>query len=408
MAGLLRRVLLSVALSAFLAAGGEAGAEMRHEHGAPAASCDGTEIGCATKASASFAPDGTLWLVWMAGGRVSVGKSYDLAKSIVPVATLPKTELPLDDGPDARPKIAAGPAGKLIVTFATRDDQYNGHAFVARSSDGGTSFSEPAPITANSPSQRFETAAIDKDGRAFFAWIDKRDAAAAKAANKPYAGAALAYAWEDGKGGSLPDAKIAQDNTCECCRIAVSFAGPGKPAILFRNIFPGSVRDHAVVTFSDPSTPGTLDRVSDDDAVLDGCPHQGPSLSVGPDGAYHAAWLALGNKRKGLYYARSLNGGKTFSSPMPLGDAARQNSRPAVLATGDSVTLAYKAFDGERTTVEVMTSRDSGASWSAPQAAAATADDSDHPQLLSDGKRVYLSWLTRKDGYRLIPLEEKS
>jgi hypothetical protein len=78
------------------------------------------------------------------------------------------------------------------------------------------------------------------------------------------------------------------------------------------------------------------------------------------------------------------------------------------LATGDSVTLAYKAFDGERTTVEVMTSRDSGASWSAPQAAAATADDSDHPQLLSDGKRVYLSWLTRKDGYRLIPLEEKS
>ena len=47
--------------------------------------------------------------------------------------TLPKTELPLDDGPDARPKIAAGRDGKLIVTFATRDDKYNGHAFIARS-----------------------------------------------------------------------------------------------------------------------------------------------------------------------------------------------------------------------------------------------------------------------------------
>ena len=151
--------------------------------------------------------------------------------------TLPKTELPLDDGPDARPKIAAGRDGKLIVTFATRDDKYNGHAFIARSEDGGKSFSAPTPITTNSPSQRFETATIDEDGRAFLAWIDKRDAAAAKAANKPYAGAALAYAWEDGAGGSLPDARIAQDNTCECCRIAVSFAGPGKPAILFRNIF---------------------------------------------------------------------------------------------------------------------------------------------------------------------------
>jgi hypothetical protein len=393
-----------------LVTGGAASAEMTHSHehkGAAKAPCDSPELRCATKASASFAPDGTLWLTWAAGGRVSVARSNDLAKSFGPVVTLSKTELPLDDGPDARPKIAVGRGGKLIVTFATRDEKYNGHAFIARSVDGGKSFSAPVPITTNSPSQRFETATIDEDGRAFLAWIDKRDAAAAKAANKSYAGAALAYAWEDGAGGSLPDARIAQDNTCECCRIAVSFAGPGKPAILFRNIFTGGVRDHAVITFADPSTPGTLHRVSDDDAVLDACPHQGPSLSIGPGGTYHATWLALGNKRKGLYYARSLDGGATFSAPMPLGDAAHQNTRPYVLTEPDAVTLAYKAFDGERTTVEVMTSRDSGASWSAPRSAAATMDDSDHPQLLSDGKRVYLSWLTRKEGYRLIQLEEK-
>ena len=134
----------------------------------------------------------------------------------------------------------------------------------------------------------------------FLPWVDKRDAAAAKAANKPYAGAALAYAWEDGAGGPLPDARIAQDNTCECCRTAVSFAGPGKPAILFRNIFTGGVRDHAVITFADLSTPGTLHRVSDDDAVLEACPHQGPSLSIAPGGTYYATWLVLGNKRKGL------------------------------------------------------------------------------------------------------------
>jgi hypothetical protein len=74
-------------------------------------------------------------------------------------------------------------------------------------------------------------------------------------------------------------------------------------------------------------------------------PHQGPSLSIGPGGTYHATWLALGNKRKGLYYARSLDGGATFSAPMPLGDAAHQNTRPYVLAGPDAVTLAYKAFD---------------------------------------------------------------
>jgi hypothetical protein len=406
MAVIVRSFLPAIALALLLVVGSEANAHS-HEHGAAKAPCDSTERRCATKASAAFGPDGTLWLTWMAGGRVSVAKSSDLAKSFTSVVTLPKTELPLDDGPDARPKIVVGRDGKLIITFATRDDKYNGHAFVARSDDGGKSFSAPIPITTNSPSQRFETATIDRDGRVFFAWIDKRDAAAAKATNKPYAGAALAYAWENGARGPLPDAEIARDNTCECCRIAVSFAGPGKPAILFRNIFDGGIRDHAVITFSDPSTPETLHRVADDDAVLDACPHQGPSLSIGPDGTYHATWLALGTKRKGLYYARSTDGGVTFSAPMPLGDAARQNSRPYVLAEPDAVTLAYKAFDGERTTVEVMTSHDAGVSWSAPRAAAATADDSDHPELLSDGMRVYLSWLTRKDGYRLIPLEEK-
>jgi hypothetical protein len=193
MANIVRSFLPWLVFAAPLVAGGEVRAEMAHEHhGAPRASCDSPELRCATKASAAFAPDGTLWLTWAAGGRVSVAKSSDLANSFVSVVTLPKTDLPLDDGPDARPKIAVGRDGKLIVTFATRDDQYNGHAFIARSDDGGESFSAPMPITTNSPSQRFETATIDEDGRAFLAWIDKRAAVAAKAANKPYAGAALA------------------------------------------------------------------------------------------------------------------------------------------------------------------------------------------------------------------------
>ena len=62
---------------------------------------------------------------------------------------------------------------------------------------------------------------------------------------------------------------------------------------------------------------------------------------------------------KGFTTRARLDGGATFSAPMPLGDTAHQNTRPYVLAGHDAVTLAYKTFDGERTTVEVMTSRDS-------------------------------------------------
>ena len=149
-------------------------------------------------------------------------------------------------------------------------------------------------------------------------------------------------------------------------------------------------------------------RVSVDDAEIDACPHHGPSLSIGPDGTYHATWFAVGSKLKGLYYARSGDGGKTFSTPMPLGDGKRQFSRPYVLAVGDAVYLAYKTFDGERTTIEAMSSTDQGKTWSKPWVAAETFDESDHPQLVADGARVYLSWFTRRDGYRLLPLSPQS
>ncbi|WP_045835984.1 exo-alpha-sialidase [Hyphomicrobium sp. 99] len=377
-------------------------------HAPTATACNTTALVCAGVATGTFGADGKLWLTWSAGGRVSVASSTDLGKTFSDPVTLPKTELPLDEGPDARPKIAVGQAGQVVVTYTSRDDKYNGHAFIARSGDGGKTFGAPQPITSNSPSQRFETAVLDQDGRAFVAWIDKRHAAKAKKDGKTYAGAALAFAWDDKPGGTLQAATIARDNTCECCRIGVAFAAPGKPVVLFRNIFDGGIRDHAIITFADEKTPGPLYRVSDDDAKIDACPHQGPSLAISPEGVYHATWFALGRKLKGLYYAHSEDGGKTFSTPMRLGDPNAQTSRPYVLAAHGIVYLAYKSFDGAMTTIDLMTSRDAGKTWSTPRSIAMTHDASDHPLLIASPTGAYLSWQTLQEGYRLMPLEPQS
>jgi hypothetical protein len=52
-----------------------------------------------------------------------------------------------------------------------------------------------------------------------------------------------------------------------------------------------------------------------------------------------------------------------------------------------------------------MVSHDSGSTWSAPRVVAQTADASDHPLLVTDGRHAFLSWQTRAQGYRLIELE---
>jgi hypothetical protein len=372
--------------------------------GASPALAQHTHSNEALTATAAFGSDGTLWLVRGSAEGIVVGRSSDEGRTFSSPVAVNRSRADIDWGPDARPRIVVAPDGEAIVTFAIfQDKRFNGRAYYARSTGGGTAFTEPTPVTADATSQRFETAGIDPSGRLFAAWLDKRNVARSTAAGRPYAGAALAFAWADGATG-FGDTHIAADNTCECCRLGLAFAGPGRPAVMFRNIFAGSIRDHAVVTFENPDTPGPLRRVSVDDWKTEACPHHGPSLAIAPDGSQHAAWFTDGAKRQGLFYARSEDAKSPFGQPRALSPPERQPSRPHVLATVDALHLVWKEFDGDKTQIRWQVSHDRGLSWSVARTVAETADASDHPLLVARGTRAYLSWLTKLEGYRLLPL----
>ena len=156
------------------------------------------------------------------------------------------------------------------------------------------------------------------------------------------------------------------------------------------------------------STPGEVRRVSKDDWQIAACPHHGPSLAISSAGTYHAAWYTSGKARKGLFYARSQDEGRSFSDPVRIGRPDRNPTRPFVLAGPRGTAMVWKEFDGEKTTVNLMTSHDDGQNWSTPVAIASTTDTSDHPLLVSDGKRIFLSWMTKAEGYRFQPIGDES
>lgn len=373
----------------------------QHDHASHAFAADAKEAFTATPA---FAPDGTLWVARGSGQQVVVARSSDLGKNFSAAVPVTAESLNMDWGPDSRPQLVVGPTGRIVVTYAIfQDKRFNGRVYSTFSEDNGAGFAPPVPITPDSTSQRFQAAAIDADGKVFAAWLDKRNVGPAQKAGQKYDGAALAYAWSDGKAG-FGATTIAADNTCECCRLGVAFAGPGRPAVIFRNIFAGSVRDHAVMTFDNPATPGKLRRISTDDWQIEACPHHGPSLAIAPDGSYHAAWFTGGTNRQGVFYARADNGEAPFSAPRALSSLDRQPARPYVLAAGKAVHLVWKEFDGTKASVRWQISNDSGRTWSAARIVADTADASDHPLLVAYKEQVYLSWLTKNEGYRLLPL----
>ncbi len=381
--------------------------QMNHQHASEAA-CEETNLRCASKVTPAFGPDGKLWLTWMAGGQVSVASSKDGGRSYSAPVLVTKERLNLDSGPDARPKITVDHNGGIALAFAIfKDKAFNGQVLYTRSADGGKSFAELRPITSSNESQRFEALALDGDGTVFAAWLDKRNRVPAQQRGQKYDGAGLFFASSNDGGATYSESLLAQDNTCECCRLGLAFAGPGRPVVVFRKIFEGGVRDHAIVTFSDPAMPGEVHRVSWDDWQIAACPHHGPSLSISAAGTYHVAWYTNGKVRKGLFYARSRDGGKTFSAPVPIGRPDRNPTRPYVIAGPREAAMVWKEFDGEKTTVNLMTSRDDGATWSSPKAISSTTDTSDHPLLISDGRRSYLSWMTKADGYRIQPIVEE-
>jgi hypothetical protein len=317
-----------------------------------------------------------------------------------------RAPLRIDTGPDARPQLVFDRTGAAVVAFTVRkDDQFNGQVLVARATGARTTFQAPVPVSRHVASQRFITLATTSSGRLFAAWIDKRrEGVAARLPETE--GASVAYAWSDDGGATFSAASLAHAGMCECCRLAAVLTPDGRPVVAFRDVANG-MRDHAVITFAAPTTPGALMPLPADRWAIIGCPHHGPSLAIGSDGAYHAAWFTDGQARRGVFYAQSRDGGRTWSAPMPLSGSGH-DQRPYVLANGTDIWLTWKQQTGTAGKVFVRRSADGGRSWSSPREVAASSGSSDHPLLIAHEGRAYLSWLTRSHGYRLIVLTPES
>lgn len=354
--------------------------------------------------SAAFDARGRLWQVSVQDGFVIARRSNDLGRRFtytVPVNSTP--ERIAADG-ENRPKIAFAPDDTIYVSYTQHlPEPFAGHVRLARSIDGGRTFSEPVTVNTDSAAigHRFDALRIDGRGSVHLLWLDKRDQSAARARGETYAGAALYHAVTKGgtTGGRIERRLV--NHSCECCRIALDLDTDGTPVVLWRHVFGRNTRDPALMRLDDPSKPR---RVAHDGWEIDACPHHGPSLAIDTGGAYHAAWYTGANGRAGLYYARSADRGENWSGPLAFGNPRAQAAHPFLLATPRRLYLAWKEFDGQATVVIAMHSTDRGATWSAPQTVARSASASDHPLLIANGEQAYLSWNTTANGYRLIAL----
>ncbi|MFZ3289893.1 MAG: sialidase family protein [Telluria sp.] len=356
--------------------------------------------------SAALDAQGRLWIASTDSGtehplllQVSgdMGRTWSAPKRIAQVAEAVAAE------GESRPKLAFGSRGEIYIAYTRPlSKPYTGEIRFVRSLDGGQTFSAPATVHANRDeiTHRFESMIVDRSGRIYIAWVDKRDAEAAKARKETYRGAAIYYTVsEDGGASFRGDFRLA-DHSCECCRIALALNQDGTAVAMWRHVFEPNVRDHAMRELRPDGPAAPLVRTTFDDWRLDACPHHGPALAYGSDGTRHQVWFNAKGDEGGVFHAATRQGAAP-GAPVSLGSA--QAAHAEVAAEGKAVAIVWKQFDGKSTAILARYSDDGGLSWK-QAALASTQGNSDHPHLLASGSGMILVWRTQNEGVRVLPV----
>ncbi len=305
---------------------------------------------------------------------------------------------------EARPKIAFGPNGWVVIAYTQPLAlPYTGEIRAIRSADGGRTWHGPFTVHHDRQviTHRFQSLAFDATGALHVLWIDKRDAEAARraaptpaAAKTAYAGAAVYRTVSLDGGATFGADQLVAHNSCECCRIALAPTPEGGLAALWRHVYDGNVRDHAFARIAPRGESATAAiRASFDGWKIDACPHHGPGLARAAGGGYHAVWFGDRDGVAAARYARLAADG-TPGHARELPDPGAEH---ATLATvGETLAIAWRSFDGNVNRLRVLRSIDAGRTFEMREVAQ-SAGDNDHPLLLTQGTTLLALWRTQEE-----------
>lgn len=346
---------------------------------------------------------GRMWLAKVDNQRLVVSRSEDGGRSFSPIGVVTPQQENIEAAGENRPKIAVAKDGTVLLTWTEAlAKSHTGNIRFSRSVDGGKSFS--APITLNDDgrigSHRFDSLATDGAGNVTVTWLDSRNSDAAKNEGKSFLGSSVYMAHSTNNGATFSANRKVTDHTCECCRTATTWSSDG-PVALWRHLYGVNTRDFALAYLNSSAGTPAARRATDDNWKIDACPHQGGDIAAA-DSTLHLVWYTQGQARQGLFY-KNIKAGRE-SQPLAFGNASAQAGHAAVAATGNTVLITWREFNGRHYVAMAMRSNDGGTGWSAPQSLAESTGAAGIPLPLTDARRSLVVWNSINEGVRVLPV----
>jgi len=134
---------------------------------------------------------------------------------------------------------------------------------------------------------------------------------------------------------------------------------------------------------------------------VDACPHAGPALAVDSNERLHVTWWSGKEGDAGVFYARSDDGGKSFTDVTPLGTAEFSQPAHVQLAIGDSGVVAVAWDDGTLQTprIALRISRDGGSRFAPVRYISAEGRAASFPVLAMNGNELTVAWTEQSADY---------
>ncbi len=107
-------------------------------------------------------------------------------------------------------------------------------------------------------------------------------------------------------------------------------------------------------------------------------------LAVGPQGTLYAAWTEYEGT---LWFSRSTDGGKSFSRPLPVNsDAAPARGPSLAVGADNTIYLAWTVGEDRAADIRVAKSGDAGRSFAAPRVVSKSTGHADAPKIAVDSR----------------------